>query len=86
MTAAGAQDSSFWSFVKDGQTIRRCTPTSAAHVEANATLARLNDQMLRLADLDPLDLAPKELRRLLRTECFWMASEVERLPTPRLRP
>lgn len=82
VTAAGAQDSSFWSFLKEAQTIRRCTPTSAAHVQAKASLARLDDKLLRLADVDPLDPALEELHRLLRTECFWMASEVGRLPTP----
>src|SRR5262245_33795234 len=81
-TAAEAQDSSFWSFLKEGQTIRRCTPMSAAHVEAKASLARLNDQLVRLANIDPLDPALKELHGLLRTECFWMASETGRLPTP----
>lgn len=80
--AAESQDSNFWSFLKEGQTIRPCTPMSAAHLAAKASLARLNDQIVRLTNIDPLDPALIELHRLLRTECFWMASEVGRLPTP----
>ena len=82
LTTVEAQDSSFWSFLKEGQTIRRCAPISAAYVEAKASLARLSDRLVRLANIDPLDPALKELHRLLRTECFWMASEAGRLPTP----
>ena len=82
VTAAQAQDPGFWSFLKEGQTIRRCTPMSAAHLEAKVSLARLGDQMERLATSDPLDPALKELHRLLRTECFLMASEAGRVPTP----
>ena len=44
VTAAAAQDSSFWSFLKEGKTIRRCTPMTAAHLEAKASLARPNDR------------------------------------------
>ena len=82
VTAVESQDSGFWSFLKEGQTIRRCTPTSAAHVEAKAKLGRLSKQMVRLANSDALDPALKEFHRLLRTECFWMASEAGRLPAP----
>ena len=82
VAAAESQDSEFWSFLKEGQTIRRCTPMSAAHVEAKANLARVSAHMARLANIDALDPALKEFHRLLRTECFWMASEAGRLPTP----
>ena len=81
-TAAQPQDPGFWSFLKEGQTIRRCTPMSAAHLAAKVSLARLGDQMERLALSDPLDPALKELHGLLRTECFLMASEAGRVPTP----
>jgi hypothetical protein len=87
VTSAHAQDSSFWSFLKEGQTIRRCPPTSAAHLSADASLARLNDHIVRLDDIDRLDPALKELHQLLRTECFWMPPRrVDcRLPTRRGR-
>jgi hypothetical protein len=82
MPSAHAQDSSFWSFLKQGQTIRRCTPMSPAHLEAKASLARLSDRMLRLSDADPLGPVLDELHALLKSECFWMASETGRVPAP----
>ena len=82
VTAIESQDSAFWSFLREGQTIRRCTPMSAAHVKAKANLARLSGKMVRLANIDALDPVLKEFHWLLRTECFWMAAEAGRLPSP----
>jgi hypothetical protein len=75
-------DSGFWSFLERGQTIRRCASTSPAHVDANASLARLTDRILRLRDTDPHGLVLDELHALLKSECFWMASETGRMPAP----
>lgn len=80
--AAGrAQDSNLWSFLKEGQTIRPCTRESPAHIAARANLTRLNNQIVRLAPVDPLDPGKQALHALLRTECFWMAAEAGRVPT-----
>jgi hypothetical protein len=82
MPSAHAQDSSFWSFLKQGQTIQRCAPMSPAHSEAKAGLQRFSDRMLRPSDADPLPPVLDELYALLKSECFWMASETGRVPAP----
>ena len=82
LPSAQAQDSGFWSFLKQGQTIQRCAPMSRAHNEAKASLQRFSDRMRRLLDADPLPPVLDELYALLKSECFWMASETGRVPAP----
>src|SRR5262245_1650903 len=82
MRAGDEQDTDFWSFLRQGQTIRRCTPMSPAHSEAKTNLQRFSDRMLRVADSDPLRPVLDDLYALLKSECFWMASETGRVPTP----
>ena len=86
LEGARAQYFSFWSFLKQGQIIRRCAPLSPAHSEAKASLQRFSDRMLRVKDFDPLQPLLDDLNALLKSECFWMAGPGVRRSHPRLGP
>jgi hypothetical protein len=82
MPSTNTQESNVWSFLKPGQTIRRCTPLSPAHSQAKASLIRFSDRMLRLSDHDAVGPVIVALHDLLKSECFWMASDAGRVPEP----
>jgi len=75
-----AQD--FWSFLPERATISRCAKDSAAYEDAERSIQELDAAVEALKPAEspagPVDL----LYKLLRTECFWMASESPRLPKP----
>lgn len=77
-----AQAQGFWSFLPANETLRRCAKDSAAHVSAERGLRELDVAVERLGPADSPGPSVETLYNLLKTECFWMASESLRLPKP----
>src|SRR4051812_40393373 len=78
----GAQDATFWSFLRSGQVVTRCHDSTAVYEEAKGRLQRVDEQVRQLKNADPPAKVAGALHDLLKTECFLPAAETERLPEP----
>jgi hypothetical protein len=78
----GAQDSSFWSFLRAGRVVTRCAESTPAYEQAKARLERLDKRIQVLKNADTPASEAGELRDLLKTECFLPAVETDRIPKP----
>jgi hypothetical protein len=76
------QDDSFWSFLKPGTVVTRCAESSAAAKQARARLDDLNGRIARLEDSASPAGIVDEIHALLKTECFLLAAETDRIPRP----
>jgi hypothetical protein len=65
-----------------GRPLRRCEPGTSSWTAAEAALEQLDARVRALKDPDAIEPAWRRLIAILRTECFLMASEAARLPTP----
>jgi len=77
-----AQDANFWAFLEQGRVITRCPESSKALAQATERLQRLDERIQGLASSATADDVVRELRDLLKTECFLPAAETTRVPNP----
>src|SRR5262245_52710427 len=80
--AAGAQEESFWSFLRTDRPVSRCAPQTPALEGATARLKGLDERINRLGDAESPDPLIKDLHALLKSDCFRLAAEARRVPRP----
>jgi hypothetical protein len=75
-------DEEFWTEIGEQEAVFPCSSDSAeAHV-ADKALEHLNERIMDLRNGDDHRALAREILELLRTPCFRMAVEVDRLPRP----
>ena len=79
---AASQSAGFWSFLPPDQIVRRCAADSDASGQASARLEALHRRIAGLEDTAAVTDLVAELHGLLRSECFRLASETPRVPSP----
>jgi hypothetical protein len=75
-------DAEFWDDVPDGSVVRPCAPDSRDAQVATDALRDLDARIAELAPGDAHESLTHELLDLLRTPCYRLAMEVDRLPRP----
>ena len=79
---AQGPSSNFWAFLSKGRKLTRCATDSPAHASATRALREFEAHVSRLKAPDPVGPVLAELYALLKTECFLLAAETDRVPAP----